>query len=174
MHSETCGKNPKKHQWKAATTHGPGNSMKEGAGYKVNYYHSSRIGAISVAVKCNINHLRIMPRAVSMKIKSRQETEEFISSPELSEDEIPVKNCEKPNIKSDKTITIYETDAKSGGTDCAVVNNKNTDFGNDLRKMLDVFGTDVSKALQAKKQRLEQYTAGRYKTSSFLNEMNRT
>jgi hypothetical protein len=111
-----------------------------------------------------------MPRAVSMKTKRRQETSEFISSPELSDDEIPVKNSEKSHIKSNKTVSIYETDAKSEATGCAVVNNKNTDLGNDLRKMLDVFGTDVSKALQAKKQRLEQYSAGR----SFLNQMNKT
>jgi hypothetical protein len=105
-----------------------------------------------------------MPRAVPKKIKNKQETEEFISSPELSEDEISVKNGAKSHIKLDNSIGICKTDAQSGAADCAIDSNTNTDLGNDLRKMLDVFGTDANKALQAKKQRLEQYSAGRYKT----------
>lgn len=114
-----------------------------------------------------------MPKASSKKLKNMQETEEFISSPELCEDEILVKNGAKSHIKSNR-ISIYETDAKSGGTYCAVAENTNTDLGNDLRKVLDMFGADVNKALRAKKQQLEQYSAGRYKTGSFLNEMNIT
>lgn len=112
-----------------------------------------------------------MPKASSKKVKIMQETEEFISSPELCEDEFPMKNGAKSLMKSNR-ISKYETDTKSGGTYCAVANNTNTDLGNDLRKVLDMFGADVNKALRAKKQQLEQYSAGRFKTWLFLNVMN--
>jgi hypothetical protein len=101
-----------------------------------------------------------MPRATSKKVKSKQETED-LTSPELSEEDVPVKNGLKSLTKSDNKISFCETGNKSGGGDCAIDSNTNIDFGNDLRKMLDVFGTDVNKALQAKKQRLEQYSTGR-------------
>jgi hypothetical protein len=103
-----------------------------------------------------------MPRAVSKKVKNKQETEEFVSSPELCEVEIPGKNGGKSHIKSNR-VSKYETDTKYGGTG-AIANYTNTDLGNDLRKVLDIFGTDVNKALQAKKQQVEQYSAGGYKT----------
>ncbi|PNF13689.1 hypothetical protein B7P43_G15284 [Cryptotermes secundus] len=105
-----------------------------------------------------------MPKASSKKVKIMQETEEFISSPELCEDEFPMKNGAKSLMKSNR-ISKYETDTKSGGTYCAVANNTNTDLGNDLRKVLDMFGADVNKALRAKKQQLEQYSAGAMKAN---------
>jgi hypothetical protein len=102
-----------------------------------------------------------MPRATSKKTKSKKETEDLTTSPELSDDDVPVKNGLKSVTKSANKSSFYETDSKSGRGDCANDSNTNTDFGSDLRKMLNVFGTDVNKALQAKKQRLEQYAAGR-------------
>lgn len=102
-----------------------------------------------------------MPRATSKKMKSKKTTEDLTTSPELSDYDVPIKNGLQSITKPESKNSFCETGNKSGGGDVVIDNNTNIDFGNDLRKMLDVFGTDVNKALQVKKQRLEQYSTGR-------------
>jgi hypothetical protein len=98
-----------------------------------------------------------MSRAITKRPKNKTETGD-LTSPELSEDDVPVKKISL--TKSDNKVSFYETESKSGGGECADDGKTDTDFGNDLRKMLDIIGTDVNKALLAKKQRLEQYSIG--------------
>lgn len=128
-------------------------------------FQSSKI--TSAAVRFVIKRLKTMPKATSTNIKNKQVTEDLISSPELSY-EVPVENELKAHTNSENKISFCETDSKSGEGDCTVDANINIDFRSDLRKMLDAFGTDINEALQAKKQRLEQYGAGKYKNHSCM------
>ncbi|KAJ4445912.1 hypothetical protein ANN_12598 [Periplaneta americana] len=103
-----------------------------------------------------------MPK--SKKSKSKEEIE-LSSSPQLSEEEIPVKNDSKLKKLSKKKI--FGLEGNGEGVESSVNNNANIDYGNDFRKMLDVIGTDLNKVMQAKKQRMEQFHTGAIK----VNEM---
>mgnify|MGYP000527680663 CR=1 FL=1 len=103
----------------------------------------------------SVSHICINTKYTKNKAK-------HISSPELTDDEIPVQEEPKPHSTRPQKKRCYNSIAESGGSgDCISSGPSNSaNFGNDIQSMLNNIGTDFGKSRHAKRQRLEQYTTG--------------
>lgn len=91
------------------------------------------------------------------KVQIEPGSDDNLSSPDTFEDE-ELKHIVQPTAAKASRKRSYVD--KSGDNEIAE-QELNSDFGNEMTKMLEMFGADINKSLYAKRKRLEQYTAGK-------------
>ncbi|XP_067004107.1 synaptonemal complex protein 3-like [Anabrus simplex] len=104
-----------------------------------------------------------MPKGKKKSGSVKKEPDLDLVLSELSADESP-RVYDNNNDATNCSMKRSYTSDPEMGEDCENVNT-NSDFGGDMSKFVENLGVDMNKALQAKRKRMEQYTAGAIKAN---------